>query len=234
MKQRKSKKQRKPKAPAGPFHTDTSLGATRLSWQPEDDQVARDMAERRRRTIATELVPILPADAGSYEAKGGSTKLTIERRLSEQPADIRDAAHALSQELRSQAKELKQLRWNDPDRIAQRDNLLVLAENMATGLANLADNLDQAISKGSKSKPELAFLGKAANVVQQLHFGLMEWLEENRKAVFDVPYLKVGVFLIGVAFLHSLGADSATAIGALGLLVKSTASKKNKKKRQRK
>ena len=69
------------------------------------------------------------------------------------------------------------------------------------------------------------FLGKAAEVVQRLHFGLMEWLEDNRTAVFEVPF-RVGIFLTGVAFLHSLGADSETAIGALGLLVKSTAGKK--------
>jgi hypothetical protein len=68
MKQRKSKKQRKPKAPEGPSHTDTSLGATRLAWRAEDDggQVVRDMAERQRRNIAaiasstTQTVPVPP------------------------------------------------------------------------------------------------------------------------------------------------------------------------------
>jgi hypothetical protein len=157
--------------------------------------------------------------------EGGATKLVIESRLTEQPAAIRDIARALSKEFKSQANELKQQRPNHPDRIAQRDNLVVLLEKTATGFANLADNLDQAIRKGSTDKPEPVFLGKAAEVVQRLHFGLMEWLEDNRTAVFEVPF-RVGIFLTGVAFLHSLGADSATAIGALGLLVKSTASKK--------
>jgi hypothetical protein len=36
MKRRRPKKQREPKAQGGPFHTDTSLGATRLAWRPED------------------------------------------------------------------------------------------------------------------------------------------------------------------------------------------------------
>jgi hypothetical protein len=173
------------------------------------------------------------SDPRSYEAKGGSTKLVIERRISEQPTDIRDAARTLSKELKSQVNELKQLRWNDPDRITQRDNLVALLESMATGLANLANNLDQAISKGTKGKPEPVFLGKAAEVTQQLHFRLMQWLEVNRTAVFEVPF-RVGIFVTGVALLHSLGADSATAIAALGVLVKSTARKKNKEKRQRK
>jgi hypothetical protein len=157
----------------------------------------------------------------------------IERRISEQPAAIRDSARALSKELKSQADELKQHRPNDPDRITQRDNLVGLFEHMATGLANLADNLDQAISKASEGKPEPVFLGKAADVAHGLHLRLMEWLEENRTTLFEVPF-RVGIFLTGVIFLHSVGADSTAAIAAVGVLVKSTGSKKGKTTRQRK
>jgi hypothetical protein len=63
------------------------------------------------------------------DARGGSTKSEIERRLSEQPAAVRDIARALSREFNSQANELKQQRPNDPDRIAQRDKLLVLSND---------------------------------------------------------------------------------------------------------
>jgi hypothetical protein len=175
----------------------------------------------------TEPVPIavLEADTGKYKQQGGATKSVVEGRLKEQPAAIHDIARTLSREFRSQARELKQQRPNDPDRIAQRDNLVVLTENIANGLANLADDLDQAISKGSNGKLEPVFLGKAAEVVQWLHSGLMGWLNENRTAVFEVPF-RISIFVAGVAFLHSIGADSATAITALGVLVKSTSSKK--------
>jgi hypothetical protein len=152
-------------------------------------------------------------------------QLAIERRILEQPTDIRDAARGLSKELKSQVNELRQLRWNDPDRITQRDNLVALLQNMATGLANLADNLDQAISKASEGKPEPVFLGKAADVVRGLHLRLMAWLEENRTTVFDVPY-RAGLFGAGIAFLHFIGADSTAAIGGLAYLLKSKASKK--------
>jgi hypothetical protein len=167
------------------------------------------------------------AGTGSYELQGGATKSVIERRLSEQPDAIRDIALALSKEFRSQTSELKQQRPNDPDRIAQLDNLVVLSGNMASGLAHLAENLDQAISKGSKDKPEPVFLRKAAEVVQRLHFGLMGWLKENRTEVFDVS-CRVGLFLFGAAFLHSLGADNAiaTAIGALAFILKCPLNKK--------
>jgi hypothetical protein len=154
MKQRKSKKQRKPKEQEGPFHTDTSLRASRLAWRPEE-----------RFSVKTEpILPMLSADTGRLELQGGATKSVIEGRLSEQPAAIRDVARDLSRKFRSQVSELKRQRPNDPDRIAQLDNLVVISGNMATGLAHLADNLDQAISGGSKDKPEPVFLGGAAEV----------------------------------------------------------------------
>jgi hypothetical protein len=175
----------------------------------------------------------LTADATVVWDSGIATKSVIERRLTEQPAVIRDTARALSREFKSQATEWRQQRPNDPDRIAQCDKLILLTENVANGLANLADNLDQAITKASEDKPEPLFLGKAAELVQQLQFGFMEWLKENRAAVFEVP-LRVGIFVTGVIFLHSVGADSTAAIAALGVLVKSTATKKDKAQRQRK
>lgn len=166
----------------------------------------------------------------AWQLEGGASKSVIESRLTEQPVAIRNTARALSKEFKSQATELKQQRPNDPDRIAQRENLVVLFENMATGLANLADNIDQAIVKASEDKPEPVFLGKAAEVVQQLHFEFMTWLKENGTAVFDVSF-RVGIFLTGAVFLHSLGADSVTAVGALGYILKSLLSKKKGRKR---
>jgi hypothetical protein len=107
------------------------------------------------------ILPMLSADTGRLELQGGATKSVIEGRLSEQPAAIRDVARDLSRKFRSQVSELKRQRPNDPDRIAQLDNLVVISGNMATGLAHLADNLDQAISRGSKDKPEPVFLGES-------------------------------------------------------------------------
>jgi hypothetical protein len=208
-------KPRKPKAPEGPFHTDTSLGARTLAWRRPEDRFS---------------VTHSGTDTGSYELQGAATKSVIERRLSEQPAAIRDTARALSREFKSQARALKQQRPNDPDRIAQRDILLVLTENTATGLANLADNLDQAIRKGSNGKLEPLFLGKAAEVVQRLHFGFTGWLKENRTAVFEVS-CRVGIFLACTIFLYSLGADSIAAIGGLAHILKSPLSKKKKHKK---
>jgi hypothetical protein len=62
-----------------------------------------------------------------------------------------------------------------------------------------------------------------------------QWLEETGTAVIDVP-VRIGVLCAGIAFLHSIAADSIGAIGALGWLVrprgdKATARKPSKKKK---
>src|SRR4051812_8807669 len=48
------------KAPAGPFHTDTSLGATKLAWQQQEDRgdVARDTADQKNKNIAAVAPPV--------------------------------------------------------------------------------------------------------------------------------------------------------------------------------
>jgi hypothetical protein len=58
----------KPKEQEGPFHTDTSLRASRLAWRPE---------ERFSVTHSGKTEPILPmlsADTGRLELQGGATK----------------------------------------------------------------------------------------------------------------------------------------------------------------
>jgi hypothetical protein len=171
----------------------------------------------------------LIAKASQVRAVEQASDATVERRLLEQPADIRDAARALSREFALQSEELRDFKPNDPDRIAQRDNLLALFEKMATGLANLADALDQAVSKATNGKPEPVFLGEAGKIARQLHFGLMEWLEDNRTMVIEVP-IRITLFGLCVALLHSLGADSTAAIAGLTTLLL----RGEKKKKQRK
>ena len=85
--------------------------------------------------------------------------------------------------------------------------------------SELADALDKAIGGASDDKPEPIFLGTAGKIAEHLHLRLMEWLEANRTLVIDVP-IKLGLFGAGVAFLHSIGADSATAIGSLAWLLR--------------
>jgi hypothetical protein len=58
-------------SPPGPFHTDTSLGATRLAWQQQEDRgdVARDTAEQKDKNIAAvepQPSPPPPGDVATF------------------------------------------------------------------------------------------------------------------------------------------------------------------------
>jgi hypothetical protein len=149
------------------------------------------------------------------------------KALSEQTEDIRSASRALAREFAEAANELKRSRPNEDTALAKYGELLDIFEKMAGGLSALADALDKATLNASDGKPEPVFLGIAGQVVQQLRLGLMEWLEANRTVVIDVP-VRIGLFGLGVAFLHSIGADSGwavTAVGTLALKGKSVAPK---------
>ena len=59
--------------PAGPFHTDTSLGATRLAWQQQEDRgdVARDTVDQKNKNIATVEPPPSPPPPGNVATSPG-------------------------------------------------------------------------------------------------------------------------------------------------------------------
>jgi hypothetical protein len=59
---------------------------------------------------------------------------------------------------------------------------------------------------------------KAAVTAQQLHLGLIEWLEQNRTKVFDYPF-KIAVFGLGVTFLNSIGVQGDILSFVSGLLL---------------
>jgi hypothetical protein len=129
----------------------------------------------------------------------------IERILSERHADIRDAARVLSRDFAAQVEELKRTRPNEPDRLAEHDALVAFLEKMATGLNQLADALEQAVGAGGEPEPVL--LGKAAEITRWLQRTVVEYLKESRTAVINVP-VRIGLFGLGVAFVHALGIDS--------------------------
>jgi hypothetical protein len=154
----------------------------------------------------------------------------IERRLLERPDDIRAAARGFAKAFKEQADELRRSKPNEPDRLAQWDDLIAFFEKMAAGLGDLADALDQAFKTPVAAAPsEPIFLGKAAEIAHQLQLGAIDWLEKNRTVVIDVP-IRFALLCGGISFLHWLDADSIQAIAALGWLARSRGSENKKKK----
>ena len=168
-------------------------------------------------------------DAGDHQTAGHQV---IRRRLLERPDDIRETARNLSDAFRNQANELRRSKPNEPGQLAQYESLLSFFEQMAAGLTDLADALDRAFSSATASprpSPEPVLLGKAAQIARALQLRTQQWIEEMGTAVIDVP-VRIGVLCAGIAFLHSIGADSLGAIAALGWLVRPRGEKKTARK----
>jgi hypothetical protein len=172
-------------------------------------------------------------DEPTLQVNKGASRQVIERRLLERPDDIIAASRGFAEGLKRQADELRASKPNEAGPLAQYDDLIAFLDKMVSGLAELADALDQAFKTTAAAQhpsPEPIFLGTAAEIARRLHLGAMDWLEQNSTTVFNVPW-RISVFCAGIAFLHWIGADSFTAIGTLGYLVRS---KEDKKRRQEK
>jgi hypothetical protein len=142
---------------------------------------------------------------------------TIERSLSERPADIRDAARALVREIRDQVEHLQGSKPNDEEGLGKHNEFVAFLERIAAGLAELADALDEAVRASPEGPPEPIFLGKAARIGEQLNLGMMEWLEANRANVAGCT-LRIGLIGAGYLFLNACGLDGNIAAIVSGLV----------------
>jgi hypothetical protein len=163
---------------------------------------------------------VLATPAGGTTVHLRATDLDVGSRppLGENPQDARDAARALAREFSEHVEALKAAKPNDPDRLSKHNELVALFERMASGLAQLADAIDRAIGGAADGKPEPVLLGEAAKIAKQLHLALMEWVEENRTTIVEVP-IRLGLFALGIEFLHSISADGIAAVTALTTLI---------------
>jgi hypothetical protein len=207
----------------GAFQTDASETAVTA----DTTAVTADTASATVAKLEAVLEPVVVSAVGTARVSRNT--------LSERPVEIRDAARALSREFAAQVEELKGSRPNEPDRLAKHDDLVGFLERMAAGLSKLADALDQAMNEAAEGKLEPAFLGRTAEVVRQLQLGAIEWLEKNRTTVFEVPF-RIGLFGLGLAFVHALGVDGhlvTTLIAGLALKQAPKKSKRSSKHRKR-
>jgi hypothetical protein len=135
--------------------------------------------------------------ANPQVVKAGDTRLRLGQPLSDQPAEIRDAARVLSQAVKDQIAELRAERRNDT---AQ---LIDFLEMVARGLDKLVEALDRAIDASATSEQQGIFLGEAKKIADQLKAAFDEALPSI--AQFSI---KLGVVAAGAIFLqHVCGLD---------------------------
>jgi hypothetical protein len=201
-------------------------------WAEMDERWNRAVQENaaRQRNFVAAINSSPPVRLEGVGQVASHPKVIVERTLLERPTDIRTAARNLSEAFRHQTNELRNSKPNEPGQLARYESLISFFEQMAGGLADLADALDRAFSSATASPtspPEPVFLGKAAEIARGLQLRMQQWLEQTGTAVIDVP-VRIGVLCAAIAFLHSLGADSLAAIGALGWLVRRQGDKDKK------
>ena len=131
-----------------------------------------------------EIVQEHPGHPGSFirpgarEAGASSTASVhvIERRILEHPNDIRAAARGYAQAFEAYHDELRRIN----DRSKECDEFIDFLDQMAAGLADLADALDRAFAT---TTPEPVLTEEAAETALQLCLKLLAWREKvwNRR-----------------------------------------------------
>jgi hypothetical protein len=95
--------------------------------------------------------------AGPVASPGTQAAAIIERRLSERPTDIRDAARALSKAIADEIERLNAVRPNDHEPQARHDDFVGFLRQIADGLNRLADTIDRAIAASRlRSSPSMS------------------------------------------------------------------------------
>jgi hypothetical protein len=168
-----------------------------------------------------------PADGARPEGASPGTQAAaiIERRLSERPTDIRDAARALAKAIAAQIELLNGSRPNDDEPQTRHDDFVAFLRQIAAGLDELADSIDRAIAAGSAASPEPILLGRAGEIACKLEEVLTKGLERNSPYIMDCA-IKFSVFAAGFTFLHACGIDDKVAAIVGGLMSKGSKSKK--------
>jgi hypothetical protein len=157
--------------------------------------------------------------AGEGDMSAGADVLirgAVQRRLSERPEEIREAARALSKAISDQIAELNASRPNEPDCLAQQNEFVAFLQTIAHGLDALAESIDKAIAAGSAEKPEPILLGKAGEIARQLSDTVAEGFERNRTWIGDWT-IKICVLAAGCKFLQAIGfaGDIASVVTAI-------------------
>ena len=104
----------------------------------------------------------------------------VERRLSERPAEIREAARALSKAIADQIEQLNASTPNEPESLAKQNDFVAFLQESAAGLDALAESIDQAIAAGSATSPEPILLGKSAEIARKLSAVVIQGLEQKQ------------------------------------------------------
>lgn len=140
----------------------------------------------------------------------------FESRLSERPADIRDATRSLVAAINDQIEQLNASMPND-ESLTIHNDFVTFLEMIADGLSKLADALDLALGDDATKPVEPMFLGTAGKIVEKLKSGLFEYLDKEGANLAGFS-IKIGLVAAGYKFLHACGVEGDVAAIVSGIL----------------
>jgi hypothetical protein len=117
----------------------------------------------------------------------------VERRILEHPTISAPPLVITQQAFKAYGEELRRIN----DRSKQCDEFIDFLDQMAAGLADLADALDRAFAT---TTPEPVLTKEAAEKARQLCLKLLAWRAKIGTDAIDVPGIRVGLFLGGALF----------------------------------
>ena len=156
------------------------------------------------------------APASAELSLSGATVI-LERRLSEHPADAREAARALSKAIADQIDFLNANKPNEPDPLARHNDLIAFLKQIAKQLDGLADAIDAALKAKSHETGATLWSG-AAKAARSLGAFLSEGLTAHRAAL-QACAIQVPVISLSVSLLHALGVDPTVAFTAIAAIM---------------
>jgi hypothetical protein len=206
--------------PIGPPPSRTPDPAVRGPHGPSEADAATRLSATGSMSADAAVMP-----AQTHTAALGRPAQIIDR-LSNRPADIRDAALLLAGVIKSEIDRLNRTTPNG-DELPKHKAFTSFLEIIADGLHKLADALDRSIEAAHKSPTqEKMFLGTAAKVVERLQVDVDDYVKNNPGRVGGCL---VSLTFIAAAtnFLHVFGVTPDVAAGiAAGILGANSLTKK--------
>ena len=141
--------------------------------------------------------------------------VSVERRLSERPEEIREAARALSRAISEQIEDLNASKPNDPDALTRQEKFIGFMQRIAAGSDELAESLERVSNEVPASR---GVLSKSAEIALRFGKSVMNGLEENRATILACS-LRAPVIAATTCLLHLFGVSTDLAAGISAALM---------------
>jgi hypothetical protein len=227
----------------GTIRSSASGSMDGLGWLQRDDSdalIARQEAVRRRRAIAAQefgSTPPLPPLNTTHTLQGAAFVETAQKRTRqanfiaitrERPREILGTVQKLLSEISIEIEELRANTPNEQEKQKAQNEFIASLENIATGLRQMADELDRAIAANPAGLPEPFFQGNYAVLAEAVKIRLDELFANHVSILADLT-IRVPLAVTLFNFLSWFGLDGGTSSLISGIVATSRSENRSRK-----